>query len=162
MPRRVQRGGMSERDHAAPASGHHARRHPLRWFACAVAGAALLAAAGCGGASSAAPASSAQRWQQCLRAHGVTVPSAGPGPGPTGPPSPATGGQPPSLPGGPPSGHGQGSPGMTGPGLSAKDRAARAACQKYAPQSHPGRQFPSVQPSALPGGSVGAGPGGMG
>src|SRR5215470_14965009 len=48
IPLRVQRGGMSERDHAAPASGHQTRRRPLRRAAGAVAGGAVLAVAGCG------------------------------------------------------------------------------------------------------------------
>src|SRR5262249_11998389 len=108
---------MSGRGYAAPALGHQARRYPMRLTVGLAVGTALLAVAGCAGAprpasaGAAAPARSAQRWQQCMRAHEVTVPSAAPGPGPAGAPSPGTGGQPPSPPGTPPSAPGQGSPG---------------------------------------------------
>src|SRR5215469_14114442 len=150
---------MNEND-AAPASEHKARQFPPRWTVSAVAAMALLVAAGCGGGHGAAPVNSLQRWHTCLRSHGMTIPSAGPGLG-AGAPSSRPSGLPSPPRGKPPVG-GHGSLGLSGLGSSARDRAAQAACRKYAPAFPTGGHLPSGRPSLSPGSMAGAGSGGTG
>jgi len=102
-----------------------------------LAAAALLVASGCGNSSGGGSSSSAQKasfaaFSQCLKQHGVTLPSQGQGFGGGAPPSNGQGfgGTPPSggqFNGQPPSGGGF-------PGISSKMRKAFQACQSLAPQ----------------------------